>query len=191
MATPSSDNTAEVAGPSSEAASQAANAAWQRQLPMRFNPPPGWPIPSRAWILQHMGRGMSDAWKPVDAPPDPPVDWPWWVRQEPAWTAWIEREKRSFRGLPWLVAALVASPVVIVLLLPLTGATVVATFAALALACGVMVIATRRSQFRRDPVARFREQHRDEWMPILNESDSDPGDQGGCRRARRMGGDVT
>ena len=158
---------------------------------MRFNPPPGWPMPSHAWILQHMGQGMSDEWKPVNAPPAPPDDWQWWLPQEPGWTAWIEREQRSLRSLPWLVAALVVALVLIVLSLPLTGATVLATLAALGLACAVMAIETRRRQFRRDPVARFRDRHRNEWMPVLDESDTDPGGEGGYRRARRIHGDFT
>ena len=127
----------------------------------------------------------------MNAPPAPPDDWQWWLPQEPAWTAWIEREQRSFRSLPWLVAALLVALVLIVLSLPLTGATVLATLAALGIACAVMAIETRRRHFRRDPVARFRDQHQKEWMPVLDESDADPGGEGGYRRARRTHGDFT
>ena len=41
-------------------------------MTVRFNPPPGWPVPPASWL-------PGDDWLPDPAWPPPPDDWSWWT----------------------------------------------------------------------------------------------------------------
>ena len=134
---------------------------WEQQLPVRFNPPPGWPTPNQDWILQHVGLEMCDAWRPPGAPTFDPPGWLWWVPQEPAWTAWIRQhdgaddQVRGFAVAFGVCAALACS-------LPLVGwalGSLLAVMCAIGSGAGLARAIVSRRHFRRDPLGELRDNH--------------------------------
>ncbi|HEX5858358.1 MAG TPA: hypothetical protein VFY91_09650 [Microbacterium sp.] len=163
MATPSSDIPPDGAVPVIETAKPPSDGAWRRSLPLRFNPPPGWPTPGHDWILRHIGLEMCDAWRPDGAPRSDPEGWLWWVPQEPAWTAWVEQEARRFRMLPWLVGVFATSVVILGATLPTEGAALLLIPAAMGSGLGAIVLVAQHRHFMKDPVGRFREEDMELW----------------------------
>ncbi|GAA1968676.1 hypothetical protein GCM10009776_34730 [Microbacterium deminutum] len=134
---------------------------WQRQLPVRFNPPPGWPMPDQGWILQHIGLEMSDAWRPAGAPTDDPPGWMWWLPQNPQWTAWLEHHGKPAKRLRgFVVAAFVF--LIITLAFVFAGSVAEAVLAGgftLASATGAALTIAEVRHFRRDPLGELRDNH--------------------------------
>jgi len=134
---------------------------WQRHLPVRFNPPPGWPAPSQDWILQHIGLEMSDAWRPPGAPPYDPPGWLWWIPQEPAWTEWMTQHKRD----PARVRAFAVAFGVFVGLacsLPFAGwvlGSLLAIVCAFGSGVGLMQAIASLRHFHRDPLGELHDNH--------------------------------
>jgi hypothetical protein len=134
---------------------------WQRHLPVRFNAPPGWRVPSQDWILQHIGLDMSDARRPRGAPRDDPPGWVWWIPQEPGWTAWIEMHNpRRERVRGWGVALGVFTGLAITL--PFAGwalGALLAILCALGSGIGLIEAVSSLRHFRRDPLGELRDNH--------------------------------
>jgi len=132
---------------------------WQRHLPVRFNPPPGWPDPSPDWILQHIGLEMSDHWRPPGAPTDDPPGWMWWIPQEPAWTAWIN--SRNGAAQKMRTAGTVFGVFLgLALTLSLAGWTlwlVLASVCAFGSGVGLLLTIASDRHFRKDPLGELRD----------------------------------
>ncbi|WIB62964.1 MULTISPECIES: hypothetical protein [unclassified Curtobacterium] len=59
-----------------------------RQVPLRFNAPPGWPSPPADWVVRRQGWTPPPGWTPPVAngrPPSAPPGWVFWRRNGAAW----------------------------------------------------------------------------------------------------------
>lgn len=134
---------------------------WQRELPVRFNRPPGWPYPSQDWILQHIGLEMSDEWRPPGAPTDDPPGWTWWIPQEPVWTAWVTSRNGAAFSLP-VARAVFGVLAGLALALSLAGWSLFLIFAIMgASVSGVWLLVSMANDrhFRKDPLGELRDNH--------------------------------
>ena len=134
-------------------------AAWQRELPMRFNPPPGWPIPDRDWLMEYIGLPITADRRPPGAPASDPAGWEWWLPQDPQWSAWMYSKRRFY----WTVTAglgiaSVASASIAVCVAP-HGASLIAILCAIVAGVCVLVASVQYAQFRKDPMSPFREEY--------------------------------
>lgn len=59
-------------------------------MPMRFNPPPGWPLP-RNWT-------PPSGWTPDPSWPAPPHGWPFWVEETPVRRPFLSTDTRWIIG---------------------------------------------------------------------------------------------
>jgi hypothetical protein len=126
-------------------------------LPMRFNPPPGWPVPSRDWVMEYLGLPITANRRPVGAPRFEHVGWEWWITQEPHWTAWMAEKRRRYRvTVIFLGVALVACTAIAISAGEHT-ASLIAIVCAIVAGGGLMVTSVQYAQFRRDPMSPIRE----------------------------------
>jgi hypothetical protein len=75
----------------------AARTATQFGVPLRFNPPPGWPAPSLSWT-------PPPGWQPDPSWPQPPPGWQFWVPDDQAPVG-----ERNTRSIPQDVKIAVAA----------------------------------------------------------------------------------
>lgn len=134
---------------------------WQSRLPVRFNPPPGWPDPGQDWILRHIGLEMSDEWRPPGAPRDDPPGWLWWIPQEPAWSTWISSRDGAARMLR-TAGTVFGVFLGLALTLSLAGWSlwfVLASVCAFGSGVGLLLTIASDRHFRRDPLGDLRDNH--------------------------------
>lgn len=58
------------------------------RIALRFNPPPGWPVPPAGW-------GPPPNWQPDRAWPPPPYGWPLWIDDGTGWPTQIGGDSRE------------------------------------------------------------------------------------------------
>lgn len=49
----------------------------------RYYNPPGWPMPTRRWMLEHQGAGFAPGWVPTSGLPAAPTGWIFWTPDGP------------------------------------------------------------------------------------------------------------
>lgn len=129
-----------------------------RNLPVRFNRPPGWPDPPPEWVVEHLGRDISTYRRPVGAPPADLAGWVWWIPREPAWTDWIGARTRYYRRALSLLGFGVAAALGVALA---AGGSVAVVSSVCAAVAGIWVaqLTMEFRRFRRDPMTDLREEH--------------------------------
>lgn len=133
-------------------------AAWERELPMRFNRPPGWPSPSQEWAMEHIGLPVTAYRRPPGAPPSSPSSWEWWIPQEPHWTAWMTAKRRFYRTLTLCFGGALVASVAIAFVVGSAG-ILIAIVVGMVAGLGLLAASIQWAQFRKDPMAAIREKY--------------------------------
>lgn len=134
-------------------------AAWQRELPMRFNAPPGWSVPSQDWVSEHLGLPINQYRRPPGAPASDPIDWVWWIPQEPQWTAWMDEKRSFYRGMALLLGLVLVAIVGIAVLANDGGATIATVIFGIVPALGLVGTTIEYLHFRKDPMSGLRQKY--------------------------------
>jgi hypothetical protein len=133
-------------------------AAWQQGLPMRFHPPPGWPVPGRDWVMEYIGLPVTANRRPIGAPASDPVGWEWWIPQDPQWTTWMSEKRRRFRTIAFSLGIAFVACTAIAVYASEYVVSLIATMCAIVAGVGVLAASVQYVQFRRDPMSPIREQ---------------------------------
>ena len=133
-------------------------AVWERELPMRFNRPPGWPAPSQEWVMEHIGLPVTAYRRPPGAPASDPASWEWWIPQDPQWTTWMTARRRFYRSLTLAFGIAFVASIAIAFAVGSEGILLAIVCAMVA---GFVLLATsiQWAQFRRDPMSAIREKY--------------------------------
>jgi len=49
-------------------------------MPLSFQPPYGWPMPTTDWIIEHQGWAQPRGWVPTPGCPPAPENWTFWLK---------------------------------------------------------------------------------------------------------------
>ncbi|GAA1968401.1 hypothetical protein [Microbacterium deminutum] len=131
-------------------------ASWRRALPMRFNAPPGWPDPSHDWVMEHIGLPMADYRRPPGAPTAYPVNWEWWIPQDPHWTEWVQGKRRFYGTLAGFLGFAFVGCVAIAVTSGWQGAWPGGAIGAMVAGFGLVGVGVEYVAFRKDPMLSFR-----------------------------------
>ncbi|MET0887949.1 MAG: hypothetical protein ABWX92_16045 [Mycetocola sp.] len=141
---------------SADGASQ--EAVWERELPMRFNLPSGWPAPGQEWVMEHIGLPVTAYRRPPGAPPSDPAAWEWWIPQEPQWTTWMTSKRQFYRSLTLGLGISFVGSVAVAFVIGSDG-ILLALIWAMASGFGLLATSVQWAQFRRDPMSAIREKY--------------------------------
>jgi hypothetical protein len=86
---------------------------------LRFNAPPGWPVPNLTWQEAYAGWRPPHGWRPDASAPHAPKRWKFWLPIEPWFSATLgaqHRQRRVLRNLALVGVALAAAGTVAELL---------------------------------------------------------------------------
>ena len=129
-----------------------------RDLPMPFNPPPGWPVPGRDWVMEYIGLSVTPNRRPDGAPASDPERWEWWIPQEPQWTRWMAARRRFYRALTLGFGVVLVACIATAFVVGSDGFLIVVVGAMIA-GLGLLVTSVRWAQFRKDPMSPVREKY--------------------------------
>ncbi|WP_168626137.1 MULTISPECIES: hypothetical protein [unclassified Cryobacterium] len=93
----------------------------ENALPLRFNPPLGWPTPSEEWLVGHLGWEPPVGWIPRQGLIAAPPGWAFWTKNETAWSPLAEAVRAAAWKSFWIGAALFVGGIVITLVGASTG----------------------------------------------------------------------
>ncbi|GAA1968417.1 hypothetical protein [Microbacterium deminutum] len=142
-----------------EAETGTSEQGWREELPMRFNPPPGWPQPGQEWVSEYIGLSVTEYRRPPGCLMPLPADWEWWLPQEPQWSAWLNSKRDSQRRMGITLIVVVILCVAIAVLTATAGLWVLpllCTMGAIIASIGLVGTMIARRDFRRDPMSGVR-----------------------------------
>lgn len=71
-------------------------------LPLEFQQPPRWPVPTADWVAGHLGWEPAPGWTPTPDCPAAPADWVFWRRNEGVWAQYASSYTAPARRSIWI-----------------------------------------------------------------------------------------
>ncbi len=85
----------------------------ENELPLHFNPPPGWPSPTEEWLVGHQGWEPPIGWVPLAGIVAAPQGWVFWTKNPAAWSPLAVSARTGVWKSFWIGAILLVGGIVV------------------------------------------------------------------------------